>query len=113
VLGAALAQGVFECLGVGVPERGFRVVPVADLPVAGGVVDACLGALELLLGINVQIKLEDVGAVVVEQLLEVVDVLVSRLAFSKSSATGGPALADRSSFVMCVPLMDRVGFSSL
>jgi hypothetical protein len=40
MFGAALAQGVLEGLGVGIPVRTLRVVPVADLPVAGGVVDA-------------------------------------------------------------------------
>ena len=72
-----LLERVFEGLGVGVPERALGVVALADLPVAGRIVDALLEAPQLLLGIDVEVELEDVGAVVVQHLLEVVDVLVA------------------------------------
>ena len=73
MFGAALAQRGFERCGIGVPEWTFRVVPVADLPVTGGVVDARLEAFQLFFGVDVQIELEGMSAVVVEQFLEFVD----------------------------------------
>jgi len=77
VLGAAFVQCVLEGLGVGVPERALGVVPLADLPVPGGVLDTDLEAFELFGGVDVEIELQDMGAVVVQQLLEIVDVLVA------------------------------------
>ena len=57
VFAAAFAQHVFESFGVGIPERALSVVPIADLPVTGGVGDACFKTLQLL-------KLENMGVVV-------------------------------------------------
>ena len=44
---------------------------------SGGVQDALLEALELLVGVDVQIELENVGAVLDQHSLEIVDVLIT------------------------------------
>ena len=60
-----------------VPERPLGVVSVTDLPMTGRVLDAELEPLQFLFGVNMQIELEDVGAVVAQHPLPVVDVLVA------------------------------------
>ncbi len=64
MFGAALAHHVLESVGLGVPERAFYAVLLADAPVVRGVLDARLETLQLFRGVYVQMELEDGGPVV-------------------------------------------------
>ena len=75
--GAGFRQGLFIRFDVFRPQLALRVVRLADLPVAGGIVEPLLEALELLLGADMQEELENARAVQCQQFLEVVDQLVA------------------------------------
>ncbi len=77
VLRARPFHSVLERLDVVRPQLALRVVGLADFPVPRRVIEPLLEALELLLGADVEIELENARAVLDEHFLEVVDQLVA------------------------------------
>src|SRR5580698_1089418 len=74
VVGAGLAKDGFIGANVVVPEFALAVVVFADLPVAGGIVEAFFEALELLFWADVEKEFEDARVVLMpQQLFEFVD----------------------------------------
>jgi hypothetical protein len=74
---AAAGERIFVAGHVFLPIAALLVIGFADLPVLGGVVEALLEALQLFFLGDVQIKLENVGVVINEVLLEVVDEIIA------------------------------------
>lgn len=77
MFGAASAESRLECAGVGAPIGTFRIVARADFPMPRRIVDPLLEAHELFLGIDLEIKLQDMCTVVREHLLEGIDVVIA------------------------------------
>ena len=73
----ALRQRILVSKCVIVPKFSFIEVGLGNLPATVGIVDTLLEALSLLLFADMQKKLDDPDAVVVEQFLEFVDLVVA------------------------------------